>query len=59
VTTLSISTPSLSLSVRLSVDGQWLACGSRDNSIYIYAVTESGHKFTRAAKCSVSQSAMY
>jgi len=37
------------------VDGQWLACGSRDNSIYIYAVAESGHKFTRAAKCMVSQ----
>jgi len=40
--------------VCLCADGQWLACGSRDNSIYIYAVTESGRKFTRAAKCSVS-----
>jgi len=38
----------------VGADGQWLACGSRDNSVYIYAVTESGRKFTRAAKCSVS-----
>ena len=35
------------------VDGLWLACGSRDNNIYVYAVSEGGRKYTKAGKCSV------
>lgn len=36
------------------LDGNFLAIGSHDNYIYIYAVTESGRKYSRMGKCSVS-----
>uniref|UniRef100_A0A6Q2WSN2 HELP domain-containing protein n=1 Tax=Esox lucius TaxID=8010 RepID=A0A6Q2WSN2_ESOLU len=36
----------------LSIDGNFLAIGSHDNYIYIYAVVESGRKYSRVGKCS-------
>lgn len=35
-------------------DGNFLAIGSHDNYIYIYAVSENGRKYSRVGKCSVS-----
>ncbi|KAM4662146.1 echinoderm microtubule-associated protein-like 1 isoform 4-T4 [Discoglossus pictus] len=35
-----------------SPDGNFLAIGSHDNYIYIYAVNESGRKYSRIGKCS-------
>uniref|UniRef100_A0A4W5RKW8 EMAP like 1 n=1 Tax=Hucho hucho TaxID=62062 RepID=A0A4W5RKW8_9TELE len=34
-------------------DGNFLAIGSHDNYIYIYAVGESGRKYSRVGKCSI------
>lgn len=34
-----------------SSDGSMLACGSRDNNIYIYSVSEGGRKFSKIGKC--------
>ena len=36
------------------LDGNFLAIGSHDNYIYIYAVAEQGRKYGRVGKCSVS-----
>lgn len=48
----------LSLQVILSslfyLDGNFLAIGSHDNYIYVYAVAENGRKYSRVGKCSVS-----
>ncbi|XP_048830553.1 echinoderm microtubule-associated protein-like 1 isoform X5 [Brienomyrus brachyistius] len=38
--------------MRYSPDGNFLAIGSHDNYIYIYAVTENGRKYSRVGKCS-------
>lgn len=38
----------------LSSDGNFLAIGSHDSYIYIYAVSENGRKYSRVGKCSVS-----
>ncbi|KAG7465613.1 hypothetical protein MATL_G00155400 [Megalops atlanticus] len=38
--------------MRFSPDGNFLAIGSHDNYIYIYAVGESGRKYSRVGKCS-------
>ncbi|XP_034153195.1 echinoderm microtubule-associated protein-like 1 isoform X4 [Esox lucius] len=38
--------------MRFSPDGNFLAIGSHDNYIYIYAVVESGRKYSRVGKCS-------
>ncbi|XP_015720995.1 echinoderm microtubule-associated protein-like 1 isoform X3 [Coturnix japonica] len=38
--------------MRYSPDGNFLAIGSHDNSIYIYGVNENGRKYTRIGKCS-------
>lgn len=35
-------------------DGAYLAVGSHDNFVYIYAVTENGRKYSRISKCTVS-----
>ncbi|XP_053330504.1 echinoderm microtubule-associated protein-like 1 isoform X3 [Spea bombifrons] len=35
-----------------SPDGNFLAIGSHDNYIYIYAVNENGRKYSRVGKCS-------
>ncbi|XP_048838244.1 echinoderm microtubule-associated protein-like 2 isoform X2 [Brienomyrus brachyistius] len=37
--------------VKYSPDGNFLAVGSHDNFIYIYAVTENGRKYKRLKKC--------
>ncbi|XP_027003729.1 echinoderm microtubule-associated protein-like 2 isoform X2 [Tachysurus fulvidraco] len=37
--------------IRYSPDGAYLAVGSHDNFIYIYAVTENGRKYSRLSKC--------
>ncbi|XP_041090623.1 echinoderm microtubule-associated protein-like 2 isoform X1 [Polyodon spathula] len=37
--------------VKYSPDGNYLAVGSHDNFIYIYAVTENGKKYSRVGKC--------
>ncbi|XP_034557784.1 echinoderm microtubule-associated protein-like 2 [Notolabrus celidotus] len=37
--------------VKYSPDGNFLAVASHDNFVYIYAVTESGRKYSRAGKC--------
>jgi microtubule-associated protein-like 1/2 len=37
--------------IQYSPNGQYLACGSRDNSIYIYAVTDQGYKYSRIGRC--------
>lgn len=36
------------------LDGNFLAIGSHDNYIYVYAVAENGRKYSRVGKCSVS-----
>nr|XP_020446483.1 echinoderm microtubule-associated protein-like 1 isoform X4 [Monopterus albus] len=38
--------------VRYGPDGNFLAIGSHDNYIYIYAVAENGRKYSRVGKCS-------
>ncbi|KAJ8399479.1 hypothetical protein AAFF_G00411910 [Aldrovandia affinis] len=38
--------------MRFAPDGSFLAIGSHDNYIYIYAVDESGRKYSRVGKCS-------
>uniref|UniRef100_A0A672IHS8 Uncharacterized protein n=1 Tax=Salarias fasciatus TaxID=181472 RepID=A0A672IHS8_SALFA len=38
--------------VRYGPDGNFLAIGSHDNYIYIYAVGENGRKYSRVGKCS-------
>ncbi|KAM6203119.1 echinoderm microtubule-associated protein-like 1 isoform 3-T3 [Rhynchocyon petersi] len=38
--------------MRYSPDGNFLAIGSHDNSIYIYGVSDSGRKYTRIGRCS-------
>ncbi|XP_077946071.1 echinoderm microtubule-associated protein-like 1 isoform X12 [Gasterosteus aculeatus] len=38
--------------MRYGPDGNFLAIGSHDNYIYIYAVAESGRKYSRVGKCS-------
>nr|XP_033810290.1 echinoderm microtubule-associated protein-like 2 isoform X1 [Geotrypetes seraphini] len=35
-----------------SPDGNFLAIGSHDNYVYIYAVTEGGRKYSRVGRCS-------
>ncbi|KAJ8414584.1 hypothetical protein AAFF_G00037860 [Aldrovandia affinis] len=37
--------------VKYSPDGAYLAVGSHDNFVYIYAVTENGRKYSRVGKC--------
>uniref|UniRef100_A0A4W5QYL2 EMAP like 2 n=1 Tax=Hucho hucho TaxID=62062 RepID=A0A4W5QYL2_9TELE len=37
--------------VKYSPDGNFLAVGSHDNFVYIYAVTENGKKYSRVGKC--------
>ncbi|XP_067102455.1 echinoderm microtubule-associated protein-like 2 isoform X2 [Osmerus mordax] len=37
--------------VKYSPDGNFLAVGSHDNFVYIYAVTENGRKYSRVGKC--------
>ncbi|XP_068612113.1 echinoderm microtubule-associated protein-like 3 [Brachionichthys hirsutus] len=37
--------------MRYSPDGSFLAVGSHDNFIYIYAVTEGGRRYSRFGKC--------
>ncbi|KAL3968910.1 hypothetical protein ACER0C_028867 [Sarotherodon galilaeus] len=38
--------------MRYGPDGNFLAIGSHDNYIYIYAVAENGRKYSRVGKCS-------
>ncbi|XP_049625744.1 echinoderm microtubule-associated protein-like 1 isoform X1 [Suncus etruscus] len=38
--------------LRYSPDGNFLAIGSHDNSIYIHAVSEGGRKYARVGRCS-------
>ncbi|XP_042630529.1 echinoderm microtubule-associated protein-like 1 isoform X1 [Cyprinus carpio] len=38
--------------MRFSPDGHFLAIGSHDNYIYMYAVAENGKKYSRVGKCS-------
>ncbi|XP_075304660.1 echinoderm microtubule-associated protein-like 1 isoform X6 [Odontesthes bonariensis] len=38
--------------MRYGPDGNFLAIGSHDNYIYIYAVAENGKKYSRVGKCS-------
>ncbi|XP_071963512.1 77 kDa echinoderm microtubule-associated protein-like isoform X6 [Antedon mediterranea] len=38
--------------VRYSPDGNYIAIGSHDNYIYVYAVTENGRKYSKVGKCS-------
>ncbi|XP_056128797.1 echinoderm microtubule-associated protein-like 1 [Lampris incognitus] len=38
--------------MRYGPDGNFLAIGSHDNYIYIYAVAENGRKYNRVGKCS-------
>ncbi|XP_028994288.1 echinoderm microtubule-associated protein-like 1 isoform X8 [Betta splendens] len=38
--------------MRYGPDGNFLAIGSHDNYIYVYAVTENGRKYSRVGKCS-------
>lgn len=40
----------------MSADGALLAVGSHDNFIYLYTVSESGRKYSRYGKCTVSPS---
>ncbi len=37
--------------IQYSPNGAYLAVGSRDNAIYIYAVTDNGYKYSRVGKC--------
>uniref|UniRef100_A0A668AJY9 EMAP like 1 n=1 Tax=Myripristis murdjan TaxID=586833 RepID=A0A668AJY9_9TELE len=39
--------------MRYGTDGNFLAIGSHDNYIYIYAVAENGRKYSRVGKCSL------
>lgn len=36
-------------------DGNYIALGSRDNYIYVYQVSDSGRKYGRIGRCSVSK----
>nr|CAB3242502.1 echinoderm microtubule-associated protein-like 2 [Phallusia mammillata] len=38
--------------IKFSPDGNFLAIGSHDNSIYVYHVTDGGRKFSKLGKCS-------
>ncbi|XP_033102726.1 77 kDa echinoderm microtubule-associated protein-like isoform X3 [Anneissia japonica] len=38
--------------VRYSPDGNYIAIGSHDNYIYVYAVSENGRKYSKVGKCS-------
>ncbi|XP_067875081.1 LOW QUALITY PROTEIN: echinoderm microtubule-associated protein-like 2 [Heterodontus francisci] len=38
--------------MRYSPDGNFLAIGSHDNYVYIYAVAENGRKYNRVGRCS-------
>ncbi|XP_072222106.1 echinoderm microtubule-associated protein-like 1 isoform X4 [Leuresthes tenuis] len=38
--------------MRYGPDGNFLAIGSHDNYIYVYAVAENGRKYSRVGKCS-------
>lgn len=38
---------------RFSPDGRMLALGSRDNTIYVYQVSDDGTKFSRVGRCVV------
>lgn len=38
----------------VSADGSLLAVGSHDNFIYLYTTSESGRKYSRYGKCTVS-----
>lgn len=46
--------PNLKKITLLLLDGNFLAVGSHDNFVYIYAVTENGKKYSRVGKCTVS-----
>lgn len=46
-------TSTTNLTLLLS-DGNFLAVGSHDNFVYIYAVMENGKKYSRVGKCTVS-----
>lgn len=39
--------------IQYSPDGSMLAIGSRDNHIYIYEVTDDGHRYSRIGRCMV------
>lgn len=47
-------TSTTNLTLLLS-DGNFLAVGSHDNFVYIYAVMENGKKYSRVGKCTVSK----
>jgi len=38
--------------IQFSPNGNYLACGSRNNYIYIYSVSENGLKYSRIGRCS-------
>ncbi|TGZ62681.1 hypothetical protein CRM22_007279 [Opisthorchis felineus] len=38
--------------ISYSPNGQYIALGSRDNSIYVYQVLEGGRKYSRVGRCS-------
>jgi len=40
--------------LKFSPDGRQLAVGSRDNTIYVYQVSEDGCKYSRVGRCVVS-----
>lgn len=40
-----------SLFLSFSLDGNYLALGSRDNVIYVYNVLERGYKYNRVGRC--------
>lgn len=42
--------------LKYSPNGCYLAAGSRDNSIYVYRVSDNGLKYTRIGKCSAHSS---
>lgn len=45
--------------VCVSADGSLLAVGSHDNFIYLYTISESGRKYSRYGKCTVSLFVVY
>lgn len=47
--------PNLKKITLLLLDGNFLAVGSHDNFVYIYAVMENGKKYSRVGKCTVSK----